>query len=178
LQSLSFYAVLNWLPSLYQDHGYSASAAGGLLSLSALVQVPVALVLPSVATRMVRQESLVAGSLVLTAFGLVGILVAPTTAAALWVVILGVGQGAAFAVALTLLVLRTRAHGSTAQLSAMAQSIGYLIAGLGPLVVGALHAATNGWHAPIEFLLVLLVPQLITGLRAAAPGFIRTTARS
>jgi CP family cyanate transporter-like MFS transporter len=176
LQSLNFYAVLNWLPSLYQDHGYSATSAGGLLSLSALVQLPVALVLPAIATRMPRQGTLVIGSVVLTAIGFVGILVAPTTAAVLWVVILGLGQGAAFAIALTFLVLRTHSHGSTGQLSAMAQSIGYLIAGLGPLIVGALHAATGGWHVPLVFLLVLLVPETVIGLRAAAPGFVRLTA--
>jgi MFS transporter, CP family, cyanate transporter len=175
LQSLSFYSVLSWLPSLYQDHGYSAAAAGGLLSLSALVQLPVALVLPAIAARMPRQESLVVGSVVLTALGLAGVLIAPTTAAPLWMVLLGLGQGGAFAVALTLLVLRTRGHVSTSQLSSMAQSIGYLIAGLGPLLVGGLHAATNGWRVPMAFLLLLLVPEFVTGVRAAAPGFIRTS---
>jgi CP family cyanate transporter-like MFS transporter len=173
LQSLSFYAVLNWLPSLYQDHGYSASSAGALLSLSALVQIPVALFLPALATRMPHQRNLVIGAVAMTAIGLAGILFAPTPLAVLWVVILGVGQGAAFAIALTLLVLRTQTHDSTAQMSAMAQSVGYLIAGLGPLVVGALHAWSGGWHVPMVFLLVLLVPEVLTGLRAATPGFVR-----
>jgi MFS transporter, CP family, cyanate transporter len=175
LQSLNFYAVLNWLPSLYQDHGYSAAAAGGLLSLSALVQLPVALVLPAIASRMHNQRSLVVGAVLLTAIGFVGILVAPTTLAALWVVILGVGQGAAFAIALILLVLRTRTHESTTQLSAMAQSVGYLIAGVGPLVVGVMHATSGGWTTPIVFLLILLVPETITGLRAASPGFVTSS---
>jgi CP family cyanate transporter-like MFS transporter len=49
------------------------------------------------------------------------------------------------------------------------QSIGYLIAGIGPLVFGAIHAATNSWRGPIIFLIVLLVPELIAGLRAATP---------
>jgi MFS transporter, CP family, cyanate transporter len=173
LQSLNFYAVLNWLPSLYQDHGYTAAGAGGLLSLSALVQIPVALVLPAIATRMQHQRSLVIGAVALTAIGFAGILIAPTPLAALWVVILGLGQGAAFALALILLVLRTRTHDSTAQLSAMAQSVGYLIAGVGPLVVGALHAWTGGWRIPLIILLVLLVPETIAGLRAADPGFVR-----
>lgn len=172
LQSMSFYAVLGWLPSLYRSHGYSAAAAGGLLSLSSLVQIPVALLLPTLATRLRRQHSLVVLAVVLTAAGLSAILAAPTAAAVLWVVILGVGQGAAFAVALTLLVLRTREHAATAQLSAMAQSIGYVIAGLGPLLVGGLHAATGGWWVPLTVLLVLLVPETVTGLRAARPGFV------
>lgn len=176
LQSLSFYAVLSWLPSLYQDHGYSSAAAGGLLSVSTLVQIPVALVLPSVATRMRSQVGLVTAATALTGIGLTGLLVAPTMLAGLWVVILGIGQGATFTLALTLLVLRTRTHGATAQLSAMAQSIGYLFAGLGPLVVGALHSASAGWHLPIVFLLVLMVPQFLSGFGAGAPGFLRLAA--
>lgn len=172
LQSLSFYAVLSWLPTLYRDHGYSAAAAGGLLSLSALVQVPVALTLPSVATRMHHQGLLVAGSAALTAFGLLGILVEPTAAPVLWVVALGFGQGSAFPIALTLLVLRTRTSVTTTQLSAMAQSFGYLIAAGGPALIGALHAASGGWRVPFGVLVALLVPQTFVGLRAAAPGYV------
>lgn len=172
LQAMSFYVVLGWLPSLYKSHGYSAAAAGALVSLSSLVQIPTALALPTLATRMRRQHVLVALGVLFTGAGLLAILVAPTAAAPLWVVILGLGQGATFALGLTLLVLRTRSHAATAALSAMAQSVGYLIAGLGPLVVGALHAATGGWTAGLVVLLVLLVPEMITGLRAAAPGVV------
>ncbi len=171
LQSLSFYAVLSWLPTLYRDHGYSAAAAAGLLSLSALVQVPVALVLPSIATRMHHQGLLVAISAALTAAGLIGILVAPTAAPVGWVVALGLGQGAAFPIALTLLVLRTRTVAATTALSAMAQSFGYLIAAAGPALLGLLHAATGGWQVPVAVLAALLLPQTIAGLRAAAPGY-------
>jgi MFS transporter, CP family, cyanate transporter len=172
LQAMSFYVVLGWLPSLYKSHGYSAAAAGALVSLSSLVQIPTALALPTLATRMRRQHVLVALGVLFTGAGLLAILVAPTAAAPLWVVILGLGQGATFALGLTLLVLRSRSHAATAALSAMAQSVGYLIAGLGPLVVGALHAATGGWTAGLVVLLVLLVPEMITGLRAAAPGVV------
>ena len=51
LQSLSFYAVLGWLPSMYRDFGASPAVAGFLLSLSGLVQIPVSLVLPGLAGR-------------------------------------------------------------------------------------------------------------------------------
>lgn len=172
MQSLSFYAVLNWLPSLYQSHGYSDAAAGGLMSLSSIVQVPIALTLPSVATRMRSQRALVILSVVMTALGFLGLLLAPTAAAVLWVVVLGIGQGAAFPLALTLLVLRTREHRSTAALSAMAQSVGYSFAGFGPLAFGALHAVSGGWSVPLIVLLVLLVPQLVMGLQSAAPKFV------
>ncbi|HWC33813.1 MAG TPA: MFS transporter [Mycobacteriales bacterium] len=172
LQSLNVYVVVNWLPSIYRDHGYSHSAAGGLLALNVLVQLPVAVVVPSLASRSRRQHGYVVAVIACSTIAFLGILLSPTKPAALWMVILGIGQGAAFPLCLSFLVLRAKTHAETAQLSTMMQSIGYVIAGIGPLVFGALHAATNSWRGPLIFLLSLLAPQLVAGLRAASPGFV------
>ncbi|HWA67072.1 MAG TPA: MFS transporter [Mycobacteriales bacterium] len=172
LQSLNVYVVVNWLPSIYQDHGYSDSKAGGLLALLVLIQLPVALVVPSLASRLARQHLLVSAIVASSAVGFLGILLSPTRPALLWLVFLGFGQGAAFPWTLVMLVLRARTHAATAQLSTMMQSIGYVIAGVGPLAFGALHAVTNSWRGPLVFVLALLVPELIVGLRAAAPGYV------
>lgn len=173
LQSLSFYAVLGWLPSIYRDVGYSPAAAGFVLSLSALVQIPVTLLLPRVAARAADQRIHVAVAAVLTGAGLTGVLVAPLAAAYLWAVVLGVGQGASFAVGLTFFVLRTADSADTARLSALAQTIGYLLAGTGPLVFGALHDVSASWTPSLLLLLVLLVPQLWAGLLAGRSGRVR-----
>lgn len=176
LQSLNVYVVVNWLPSIYRDHGYSHSAAGALLALNVLVQLPVALVVPSLASRSRRQHAFVVGVIACSAIAFLGMLLSPTRPAALWVIVLGLGQGAAFPLCLSFLVLRARTHAETAELSTMMQSIGYLIAGVGPLAFGALHAATNSWRGPLIFLLSLLAPQLIVGLRSASPGFVKVDA--
>ncbi len=173
LQSLSFYAVLSWLPTLYRDHGYSPEAAGAVLSLATFVQAPVSLVVPALAARAREQRGLVAASVGLTAAGLVGILLAPTAAAPLWAVMLGIGQGAAFPVALTIMVLRTADSHVTARLSAMAQTVGYVIAGVGPLAVGALHDATGSWDASFGLLVLLLGAQLLAGLAAGRARLVR-----
>jgi CP family cyanate transporter-like MFS transporter len=172
LQSLNVYVIVNWLPSLYQDHGYSDSASGGLLALNVLVQLPVALVTPVIASRSKRQHLFVVGIIACSAVAFLGILLSPTRPAALWMVILGLAQGSAFPLCLSFLVLRARTHQETAQLSTMMQAVGYLIAGVGPLAFGALHAATNSWRGPMIFLIVLLVPELVVGLRAASPGYL------
>jgi CP family cyanate transporter-like MFS transporter len=82
---------------------------------------------------------------------------------------LGGGQGAAFAVALTLLVLRAGTDADTAGLSAMAQSVGYVLAAGGPLLVGAVHDRAGSWALPLALLLVLLVPQAVAGALAGRP---------
>jgi CP family cyanate transporter-like MFS transporter len=166
LQSLQFYVMLGWLPSIYREHGYSPAAAGFLLSLSGLVQIPVTLLLPHFATRAGNQVAYIVASTAMLGVGLVGILVAPTAAPYLWVVLIGVGSGACFALALALIVLRARRVAETARLSAMAQTVGYLISAVGPLIFGILREATGSWTAPLVLLMLLLVPQLWCGALA------------
>jgi CP family cyanate transporter-like MFS transporter len=166
LQSLSFYAVLAWLPSMYRDFGASPAMAGFLLSLSGLVQIPVSLVLPSLAGRARNQAAYAVGATVLIGLGLAGVLLAPMAAPYLWVVLIGVGQGACFALGLNLFVLRARHVAETARVSAMAQSIGYTLCAFGPLLVGVLHEAVGSWTPPLVLLLSLLVPQVVTGALA------------
>ena len=163
LQSLSYYAVLAWLPSIYRDHGFSAAAAGVLLSVAGLVQIPVALLLPALAGRASNQVGHITFSSVLIGAGLAGVLLAPTAEPYLWVVLIGVGQGGAFALGLNLFVLRTHRVSDTARLSAMAQTIGYVISAFGPLLVGVVHDITGSWAPPVLLLLVLLVPQIVFG---------------
>jgi CP family cyanate transporter-like MFS transporter len=176
LQSLSFYAVLSWLPSIYRDNGYSPAAAGLVLSLSTLVQIPVTLLTPRFASRARDQRLHVAVAAALTGAGLAGVLVAPTTAPYPWALMLGAGQGASFAVGLTLFVLRTEDSEGTARLSALAQTFGYLLAGTGPLVVGAVHDISGSWTLPLLLLLLLLVPQLLAGVLAGRPLHVGTAA--
>lgn len=167
LQSLSFYAVLAWLPSVFRDEGLGPVAAGLLLSFAGIASLPPGLLLPALAARARTQVVHAVGATAVTGLGLAGLLVAPTAAPHLWAVLVGAGQGACFAVGLHLFVLRTRDVGDTARLSAMAQSIGYTGCAVGPLAVGLLRDATGSWTVPLLLLLLLLVPQ---GLAGAAAG--------
>ena len=67
---------------------------------------------------------------------------------------------------------RCRACGRrwTAQLSAMAQTVGYALAAAGPLLLGILRDATGGWTVPVAVLLVALVPLLAAGMAAGRTG--------
>jgi len=78
----------------------------------------------------------------------------------------GISQAATLALAFLFFVLRSHNQGEAAELSSMSQSIGYSLAALGPVIMGALHEATDSWTVPLIFLLVLLVPELIFGVEA------------
>lgn len=174
LVGLGFHALLVWLPSIYRSQGFSPQEAGLLLSLLVLVQAPVSLVVPHFAVRARNQQRQVAVATALTGIGLVGILLAPEVAPYLWVLVLGVGQGASFALSLSMFILRTSSTRDTARVSALAQTFGYLIAALGPLMLGALNDVTASWTPALLLLLAALVPQLVVGLLAGRDRQVRT----
>jgi MFS transporter, CP family, cyanate transporter len=166
LQSAGFYATLAWLPSIFQSHGASEAKAGLLLSLSMVVGLAAALTVPSLAARARDQRALVVIFTALTVLGWLGILIAPMSAPYLWAAVLGFGQNALFPLALTLIVLRGGTVTATAGLSTLVQTVGYLIAAVAPLGIGAIHDLTGSWTPPLIVLLVLLLPQGLAGLTA------------
>ncbi|HEY1004513.1 MAG TPA: MFS transporter [Streptosporangiaceae bacterium] len=169
LQSLLYYAVLSWLPTIFQDRGDSPVTAGNLLALMGVGNLTTSLLVPVLAHRRPSQRGLVVPSLIGTAAGLSGSLWAPLGSAPFWVLILGVSQGSCLGLAIFFMLARAPDAAVAASLSAFAQSVGYLVASVGPLMVGLLHSATGSWNLPVALLLVLCAAELATGLLAGRP---------
>ncbi|MGC7098378.1 CynX/NimT family MFS transporter [Amycolatopsis lurida] len=172
MASLMFYTLTSWLPGLMRDNGFSPATAGMMNALIVIVGIPLGFAVPVLAARLRDQRPLVVAVVAAMALGLGGLLLAPKVGW-IWVAIFGLATGSAFPLAYTLLNLRSPTAAVTARLSGMAQSGGYLIAGLGPLTFGVLHTVTGGWGLSIGLLFVLLVPELVCGLLAARPGYVR-----
>ncbi len=177
LQSAGFYATLAWLPSVFRGHGASETEAGLLLGVSLAVGIVSALTVPAIAARARDQRALVVAFTSCAAGGWLGILLAPMSAPYLWSALLGLGQNALFPLALTLIVLRGGTVASTAGLSTLVQSVGYVLAAFVPLAIGALHDATGSWTAPVLVLLALLLPQTLGGLIAGRGGLVIASAQ-
>ncbi|WP_261992851.1 CynX/NimT family MFS transporter [Streptomyces sp. adm13(2018)] len=167
LQSLWSYVLIAWMPTIFTDHGMSRSTAGVVFAFNNLVQIAGAFVVPLLAGRMRSQRPLIALVTTLVAAGYAGLMVAPVAGAWLWAAVLGVGQGGAVGLALTLIVLRSGDAVTAARLSGMAQTVGYLLAAAGPLAAGALHQATGSWTLPICVVLGVCAAALTVGLFAA-----------
>ncbi|MFI7410776.1 CynX/NimT family MFS transporter [Streptomyces sp. NPDC049627] len=177
LVSLMFYVLVAWLPRILQASGYSPAQAGLMMSVMLTIGIPLGFVVPLAAARMRSQRSLVVAVIAAKPISLTGLLLAPAHGW-VWVCLLGAATGAAFPLAMTLLGLRTNDPRTAADLSAMAQTTGYLLAGLGPLATGLLHDITDGWRTPLTALTALVVPEAITGLLAARPGHVRPRDRN
>ncbi|MEW9533492.1 CynX/NimT family MFS transporter [Microbispora sp. NPDC049125] len=169
LQSLTFYVMLAWLPTIFQAAGLRADQAGYLLGLTNLAQIAATLTMPLHAGRSPSQVPHVVVAALLTMAGYAGVLLAPATLPWLWMVVLGLGQGASIALALLIITLRAPDPASVTALSAVAQSSGYVLAGLGPLAIGLIHQLSGGWTLPLLTGLGACVLQLGAGVVAARP---------
>ena len=173
LSACGFYTVLSWYPSILHGYGTSETAAGWLLFAYQLVGVLMSLVVPLLLTRLPDQRAVAAVSSLLAMVGYLGLLFVPDLAV-LWVLITGVGAGALFFLALAFFSLRAADARSSAALSGMGQSIGYLVAAVGPVLFGALHDATDGWRVPLVVLVVVAALHTVIGLRAGRDAHVKT----
>jgi len=172
LQSSLAYIVFGWVPSILISRGLSATDAGLALSGSIIVQLLSALSAPWLATRGKDQRLAIVVVMLLTLAGLFGCLYAPLDGLWGWAILLGLGQGGTFSLALTLIVLRSRDSHVAANLSGMAQGIGYTLASLGPLAVGVLHDWTGGWGATGWVFGVIGLGAIIAGLGAGRAAYV------
>ncbi|ROT96346.1 MFS transporter [Marinobacter sp. R17] len=172
LQSSLAYSVFGWLPTILQDRGMSAVNAGIGLSVSIMIQIGSAIAAPWISSRMRDQRAMIALAVLFTGAGLMGCIYAPIGGIWFWAVILGVGQGGTFSMALTLLAVRARDHETAARLSGMAQGVGYTMAAVGPLVLGLLHGAFDDWQVAGVFLAVIALAALGFGLAAGRPLYV------
>ncbi|WP_150640532.1 CynX/NimT family MFS transporter [Pseudomonas fluorescens] len=147
LQSSLAYIVFGWLPSILIGRGLTPTQAGLVLSGSVIVQLASSLAAPWLATRGKDQRLAIVIVMALVMAGLFGCLYAPLEGLWGWAILLGLGQGGSFSLALTLIVLRSRDAHVAANLSGMAQGIGYTLASMGPFAVGLVHDLTGGWTA-------------------------------
>ncbi|MFG3078910.1 CynX/NimT family MFS transporter [Streptomyces sp. NPDC048225] len=165
LQATAAYITMGWMAQIFRDSGVSAGTAGLLLAVIMVMGVPLAFVIPRVASRLPHQGPIV---LVLGLCGLAGyagLYFAPVGGAWVWALLLGVSN-CAFPLALTMVGMRARTGAGVAQLSAFAQSTGYLISIPGPLLVGVLYQHSGGWGLPIALMSALMVPQIVVGVLA------------
>jgi MFS transporter, CP family, cyanate transporter len=171
LQSLQAYSIFGWFAQLWRDNGYSAGHAGLLLALVAAMSIPLSLWLPGAAARRDDQRPMILTVVGCYLLGYALLLIDAHTWAIPAAMLLGVGC-CVFPIVLTLIGLRARTPDGTAALSGFTQSLGYLIAGIGPFAIGWVYDHTGGWTAPVWMLAALVLPLLAVGAYAGRPAYL------
>lgn len=170
ISSASVYACFAWLPVILVDvAGVSHAAAGALLSLFAAIGLPLSFLVPLVVTRGRGIGWLYVVALVTGIAAVTGLLLAPTAATALWVVLLGIPQGL-FPAVLVLIQVRARTREGAVALSGFAQSAGYAVAALFPFTFALLHEGTGSWSGPLLMLGALMLLTIPAGAIVSRGG--------
>lgn len=155
-QAALFYSLLTWLAPSYVARGRSPGAAGLLVALFGVAQLAATAVVPIVGDRFRDGRPLLVGSTALAVAGLTALAAAPDLAPTAWVILLGLGLGAGFALGLVLLVDHAADPAESSRLAAM------------PALAGALRDA-GGDRATYLALAALGLGQLILAARLGTP---------
>jgi CP family cyanate transporter-like MFS transporter len=169
IQSIQAYAIFGWLPTIYIDAGLEPASAGLMLTITTGLGLPLAFWVPHHIATTQRPQWLVALMPTCGLIGYLGLLIAPTTLPWLWAILLSVNLGC-FPAFLALTGMRGHTPAGTAALAGFSQSVGYLLAAIGPFAMGVLSEATDGWTIPLIFLLALCLPLAVFGQLAVRPG--------
>ncbi|EBK6262218.1 CynX/NimT family MFS transporter [Salmonella enterica subsp. enterica serovar Typhi] len=165
LNSLIYYVIIGWLPTILISHGYSEAQAGSLHGLLQLATAAPGLAIPLILHRFNVQRWIAALVSLLCALGAAGLWFV-LGQAIIWTLLFGFGSGATMILGLTFIGLRASSAHQAAALSGMAQSVGYLLAACGPPVMGKLHDASGSWYLPLSGVTVLAIIMAIFGLYA------------
>ncbi|OUB05086.1 hypothetical protein BK708_41740 [Bacillus thuringiensis serovar yunnanensis] len=172
LQSFGVYVTVAWLPAIFIEHGMSATSSAFMLTLIQFISLPVMFIAPIIAGHRKSQSFLV---IIATLLGIIGYLTlfsSTLTVNLIGAALIGICQGANASLAIMFFSLRARNVQQSAALSGMAQSIGYIIAAIGPILFGELHDIYSTWTISIFVLIIFTVAQLAMGWRAGKDEYI------
>lgn len=166
LQVLNLFVFLPWMPTLLKDRGTTLAEAALVFSLSQICLMVASFVTPLVAARSRDQRPHIVLTVLLCLAGTLGLLYMPVGSVLAWACLLGFGQGAGLSLGTFLFVGKAASIDTATRISAMAQTVGYLIAVAGPLLIGALYQRTGDWNLPVLILAGILLLELVVALPA------------
>lgn len=169
LQSLLFYTVASFLPSIWVSNGLSAVKAGQMNAVFQFMAPVAILSLTWLVNRGRPIQALAVSAAVLNVIGIFGVSYLSADLAWLWSAFMGMGCSAIFTLSMMLFSMRTYTPNQSSEISGMAQAVGYLIAFFGPLGTGWLHEATDSWDLPLLIMLVLMIANVIFAWMVSRP---------
>lgn len=172
-QSSFFYITISWLPEILYDYGVDMATAGWMLSLAQLIGVPFSFIVPMIAAKFESQGGIIIALGVFAVVGYCGLLFGSSyIVMVISVILIGVPLGGSFALALALLGMRARNAKQAAELSGMAQSLGYILAAIGPISIGYLFDVTHVWTVPLITLIIISGLVVLFGLGAGRNKYV------
>ncbi|RDW15426.1 CynX/NimT family MFS transporter [Oceanobacillus chungangensis] len=173
LQSFIFYVTISWLPEILYSRGVSLETAGWMLAFTQFIGLPINFLIPILAGKMVSQRGIAIAMPLFTFLGYSGLLLSDSYALMIiGIILIGFGLAGTFSLALAFLAIRAKNPVHAAELSGMAQSLGYLFAAVGPIFIGYLFDFTASWTAPLIAIIIISIFIMLFGLGAGRNKYV------
>ncbi|MFC3041531.1 CynX/NimT family MFS transporter [Virgibacillus xinjiangensis] len=172
-QSFLFYVTISWLPEILHAYGVSMATAGWMLSFMQFVGLPSSFLVPVIAGKFKSQRGVVIVLCSISAVGYGGLMVGSSyTVMVICTILIGIALSGSFALALAFLGMRSKTARNAAELSGMAQSIGYVLAAVGPILIGYLYDLTGSWNYPLLTLIGVTTAIMLFGMGAGRDRYV------
>lgn len=165
-QSVMYFTLTTWLPDMLISRGMDATEAGFVSSMMQLVSLVGSYFAPGILIKMREQSNAILGVGITYILGYLGLLPGIAWMTFISLTLIGLGLGSSLSIAYTLISLRTGEDQTTAKLSGMVQSSGYVLAALGPMLFGFSLDFFNNWNLLIYFMLFFSAQFLFFGVPA------------
>ena len=166
-QSLLFYSLVAWLPTIVMSKGLSQSFAGSMALLFQLMAIPATLIIPTLCDKFKDQRPLIYIVCAIYAIGMALFLTGSgagiITCA---VVLMSLGMGGSISLSIAFISLRSPNSQKAAELSGMSQSAGYLLAAVGPILTGFIYDIKSSWTIPVTLFIILIAFLCLCGFFA------------
>jgi CP family cyanate transporter-like MFS transporter len=179
MQSMVYFSMTAWLPEILHSKGLNIVMSGWLVTLMQFSGLPANFYIPVLADRMENQKGIALGIGLFSLAGLTGLLFGKNVPIlVLSIIFIGIALGAAISHALTLIGLRAANADQASSLSGMAQSIGYLVAAIGPILIGILFDILHTWTIPLVMLIVVTILFTLAGFAAGRNQYVFAQVKS
>lgn len=144
LQSGIFYSITTWLAPANQNMGVSSEQAGTLITVFTVIQMICSFLIPTLADIYKNRALWLLGSICFVLVGL-SLMIYPLTTPWIPSILLGIGLGGVFPLALMLPLYETKTSEDASAWTAMMQSGGYIMSGFIPVLAGITRDYFDGY---------------------------------
>ena len=144
LNSFMTYILIGWLPNILVEAGHTPEYAGVLHGWLQVASAVPGFVLIPLLPRLKDQRVPAVVMSILGSTSALGLLYAPQFAL-LWTILVGFSSGGCFILGLSFISFRSQDAMQAASLSGMAQSFGYSLAAIGPMLAGYMYSSLGNW---------------------------------
>jgi len=157
-QSLLFYCLSAWMPTILQWRGMGPAQAASAATTMQLISLSTTLLVPIFMEKWNWRAIVVACNGCYVAGALLFFL-SQSFGVMFWtaITLLGLGVGTGFSVCIFLFSARSASPAEASAISGFAQSGGYVLAAIGPVLMGAMFDRWESWNPAMAFWFGMLV---------------------